>query len=55
MPKQELPSPRVTSLLALEALDRYLRSGLAHPGEDMPAGLAVRLARVARSNKWEKK
>lgn len=54
MPKQDLPSPRSTSLFALEALDRYVRSGLAHPGEHLHEDIAGRLARVARSGKWEK-
>jgi len=57
MPKQESPTPRMTALLALAALDRYCRDGLVqgsfrHP-ETLHETLAVRLARVARSNKWE--
>ena len=54
MPKQELPTPRVTSLLALAALDRYVRSGLALPGNRMHETLAVRLAQAARANRWPK-
>ena len=47
----------MTALLALAALDRYCRDGLVqgsfrHP-ETLHETLAVRLARVARSNKWE--
>lgn len=52
MAKTAGESPRTVSLLALEALDRYIRSGLVHPGEELHLRMATRLAKVARSGKW---
>lgn len=45
-------SPRFLALVGLEALAMYKAAGLAQPGEHMHKQIAIRLARIAATNKW---
>lgn len=51
---QKAGKPSTVARLTLEALARYVESGLAKPTEDMYKTLATRAAKTAVEGEWPK-